>query len=326
MRKYLVPVTALILLLFPFLATAIERPFYITLLTRILILGLAASSLNLILGYGGLVSFGHAAFFGVGGYVVGILAMNGIHSAWVSWPAALVVTTLLGLIIGAISLRTRNVYFIMITLAFAQMLFFLFTSLRVWGGQDGISFVRSTLGLGLDLADNITFYYVVLAALTVTLLLLHRIIHARFGHALQSIKSNEMRMAAIGYPVYGLTLTAFTISATLAGLAGVLNANLNTFISPASLSWPLSGQFMMMVILGGVGQFWGGVIGAALFILLETVLASYTIYWQFGLGAILLFLVVRPFAGGFQKGKKLNVPQNPPNVLHTLLMLLKVLR
>lgn len=293
MRKFVVPLAALLLLLFPFVATALDRPFYITLLTRMLILGLAASSLNLLLGYGGLVSFGHAAFFGLGGYVVGILALNGVHSAWLGWPLAVVVTAFIGLLIGAISLRTRNVYFIMITLAFAQMLFFLFTSLRVWGGQDGIRFDRSTVGLGLDLADNITFYYVTLALLAIGLLLLHRLINARFGHALRSIKINESRMAAIGYPVYAISLVAFTLAAAVAGLAGVLNANLNTFISPASLSWPQSGQLMMMVILGGVGHFWAGVIGAAVFILLETVLASYTIYWQFGLGAILLFIVLK---------------------------------
>jgi len=292
-RKFVIPLIVLLLLLFPFVATALERPFYITLLTRILILGLAASSLNLILGYGGLVSFGHAAFFGLGGYVVGILSLHELHSAWISWPLAVIVTALMGLIIGAISLRTRNVYFIMITLAFAQMLFFLFTSLRVWGGQDGIRFDRSTVGLGLDLSDNNTFYYLVLAMLIIGLFFLYRLLHARFGHALQSIKSNESRMAAIGYPVYSINLVAFTLAAGLAGLAGVLNANLNTFISPSSLSWPLSGQLMMMVILGGVGHFWAGVIGAAIFILLETVLASYTIYWQFGLGAILLFVVLK---------------------------------
>lgn len=292
MRKFLILFIALLLIVFPLIANALERPFYITLVSRLLILGLAASSLNFILGYGGLVSFGHAAFFGMGGYVIGILALNGIATAWISWPLAVMVTALVGLCIGAISLRTRNVYFIMITLAFAQMLFFLFTSLRVWGGQDGISFARSTVGLGIDLEHGITFYYVILLMLGLSLLLLHRVVHARFGHALQSIKMNETRMAAIGYPVYRLTLTAFTLSAALAGLAGVLNANLNTFISPSSLSWPLSGQLLMMVILGGVGQFWGGVIGAAVFILLETLLESYTIYWQFGLGAILLVVVL----------------------------------
>jgi branched-chain amino acid transport system permease protein len=277
---------------FPPFALAIDEPFYITLLTRLLIFALAASSLNLILGYGGMVSFGHAAFFGVGGYVIGILAQNGVFSVWVGWPLALVVTALLGLVIGAISLRTRSVYFIMITLAFAQMLFFLFNSLRAYGGQDGISFDRSVIGVGIDLTDGTVFYYVVLVLMLSSLYLIYRVIHSRFGHVLQSIKANESRMAAIGYPVYRYKLVGFVIGAALAGLAGVLNANLNTFISPNSLAWPLSGQMMMMVILGGVGRFWGGTIGAFAFILIETVLESYTIYWQFGLGVALLLIVL----------------------------------
>ncbi len=281
-----------VLFAFPPLALAIDEPFYITLLTRLLIFALAASSLNLILGYGGMVSFGHAAFFGVGGYVIGILAQNGVFSAWVGWPLAVVVSALLGLVIGAISLRTRSVYFIMITLAFAQMLFFLFNSLRAYGGQDGISFDRSVVGPGIDLTDGTIFYYVVLVLMLGSLYLIYRVIHSRFGHVLQSIKANESRMAAIGYPVYRYKLVGFVIGSALAGLAGVLNANLNTFVSPNSLAWTLSGQMMMMVILGGVGRFWGGTIGAFAFILIETVLESHTIYWQFGLGIVLLLIVL----------------------------------
>lgn len=280
------------LLIFPMLASAIGEPFYTTLLTRLLIFALAASSLNLILGYGGMVSFGHAAFFGVGGYVIGILAQSDILSAWVGWPLAIVVTSLLAVVIGAISLRTRDVYFIMITLAFAQMLFFLFNSLRQYGGQDGISFDRSLIGLGINLEDNTTFYYVVLIAVLGSLYCLYRIIHSRFGHVLQSIKANETRMTAIGYPTYRYKLVGFMIGGAFAGLAGVLNANLNTFISPNALAWTLSGQMMMMVILGGVGRFWGGTLGAFAFILIETVLESYTIYWQFGLGLLLLLIVL----------------------------------
>ncbi len=281
-----------VLFAFPPLALAIDEPFYITLLTRLLIFALAASSLNLILGYGGMVSFGHAAFFGVGGYVIGILAQNGVFSVWVGWPLAVVVSALLGLVIGAISLRTRSVYFIMITLAFAQMLFFLFNSLRAYGGQDGMSFDRSVVGPGIDLTDGTIFYYVVLVLMLGSLYLIYRVIHSRFGHVLQSIKANESRMAAIGYPVYRYKLVGFVIGSALAGLAGVLNANLNTFVSPNSLAWTLSGQMMMMVILGGVGRFWGGTIGAFAFILIETVLESYTIYWQFGLGIVLLLIVL----------------------------------
>ena len=281
-----------ILLLIPPFLLAIDEPFYITLTTRLMILALAASSLNFILGYGGMVSFGHAAFFGLGGYMVGILAQDGTFSAWISWPAAIIGAGLLGLVIGAVSLRTKDVYFIMITLAFAQMMFFLFTSLRVYGGQDGISFDRSIVGLGIDLENNTTFYYVVFTFLALSLFLLHRIIHSRFGHVIRSIKMNESRMAAIGYPVYRYKLVAFVIGAAFAGLAGALNANLNTFISPNSLAWPLSGQMMMMVILGGVGRFWGGAVGAVAFIMLETVIEGYTIYYLGVVGVILLTIVL----------------------------------
>ncbi|MEO1443408.1 MAG: branched-chain amino acid ABC transporter permease, partial [Chloroflexota bacterium] len=220
------------LLAFPPLMLTIGEPFYITLLTRIMILALAASSLNFVLGYGGMVSFGHAAFWGVGGYIVVILADSAVTSLWVSWSVAIAVTALLGLAIGAISLRTKGVYFIMITLAFAQMLFFLFNSLRAYGGQDGMRMDgRSLVFPGVDLENNTVFYYVVALLLLGSLYLLHRIIHSRFGHALQSIHANESRMMAIGYPVYTYKLVGFVIGAGLAGLAGALNANLNTSIS-----------------------------------------------------------------------------------------------
>lgn len=280
------------LMIFPPAMVAIGEPFYITLMTRMLILALAASSLNFVLGYGGMVSFGHAAYFGIGGYVIGIMAQNGIFSAWITWSTALIVSTLLALLIGALSLRTRDVYFIMITLAFAQMLFFLFTSLRNFGGQDGLTLDRSLIGFGIDLENNTVFYYVVVACLLLSLFLLYRIIHSRFGHVMQSIKANENRMMAIGYPVYRYKLVGFAIGGLFAGLAGVLNANLNTFISPNSLAWQFSGQLMMMVILGGVGRFWGGTVGAIIFILLETIIENYTIYWQFGLGILLLAIVL----------------------------------
>lgn len=280
------------LMIFPPAMVAIGEPFYITLMTRMLILALAASSLNFVLGYGGMVSFGHAAYFGIGGYVIGIMAQNSIFSAWITWSTALIVSTLLALLIGAFSLRTRDVYFIMITLAFAQMLFFLFTSLRNFGGQDGLTLDRSLIGFGIDLENNTVFYYVVVACLLLSLFFLYRIIHSRFGHVMQSIKANENRMMAIGYPVYRYKLVGFAIGGLFAGLAGVLNANLNTFISPNSLAWQFSGQLMMMVILGGVGRFWGGTVGAIIFILLETIIESYTIYWQFGLGILLLAIVL----------------------------------
>lgn len=305
----------LVLLVIPPVLLAMDEPFYITLVTRLMIFGLAASSLNLVLGYGGMVSFGHAAFFGMGGYVVGILATQyGVLSAWIAWPLAVLIAALLGLVIGAISLRTRDVYFIMITLAFAQMLFYLFTSLRVYGGQDGLTVPRSTIAPFLPSDSNVTLYYVVLALLTVSMVVMWRIIQSRFGHVLRSIKENETRMAAIGYPVYGYKLVGFAIGAGFAGLAGALNTNLNTFINPNSLSWLLSGQIMMMVILGGVGRFWGGLVGAFAFLLLETVLQGWTEYWQLALGLVLLAIVLLAPEGITGFAARLATRRKPPPV------------
>jgi branched-chain amino acid transport system permease protein len=265
--------------------------FTMTLFTRLLIFALAASSLNLVLGYGGMVSFGHAAYFGVGGYVIGILTVSGIASPFITWTLAVVVCALLAAVIGAISLRTQGVYFIMITLAFAQMLFFVFVSLRQFGGADGLPIRPPD-----PLRDGRTLYYITLITLGICLFLLWRIKESRFGRTVQAIKENETRMMALGYPVFRYQLVCFIIGGALAGLAGVLNANLNSFISPNALAWSQSGQFMMMVILGGVGRFWGGTLGAVVFIMLETWLGGLTIHWQLGVGAALLMIVL--FAPG----------------------------
>jgi branched-chain amino acid transport system permease protein len=281
------------LVLLPALALAINDEFYIGVASRILIFALAATSLNLILGFGGMVSFGHAAFIGVGAYAVGMLMQGGITSAWISWPIAVVFAGLLALLIGAISLRTKGVYFIMITLAFAQMLYYLMISLKTYGGDDGLSLVsRSQVGLGLDLSQDITFYYVVLALTVLVFLVVHRLLNSRFGHALQAIRENEVRMVAIGFPVYRYKLAAFTLAGSLAGLAGALLANQGGFVSPSMMQWSQSGMLMIMVILGGVGHLYGGLVGAVVFLVLEEVFSAYTIHWQLGLGAALLAVVL----------------------------------
>lgn len=290
--RWSVPLLILVLLL-PVIANALDEGFYIGVASRILILALAATSLNLILGFGGMVSFGHAAFVGVGAYAVGILMQNGVASAWIAWPAAFVFGGLFALVIGMMSLRTHGVYFIMITLAFAQMLFYLMISLKTYGGEDGLSLTsRSKLGLGLDLADDVQFYYVVLALFVVAFVGIQRILNARFGHVLQGIRENETRMEAIGFPVYRYKLIAFTLAGAIAGLAGALLANQDSFVSPSMLKWTQSGMLMIMVILGGVGHLFGGLVGAAVFLLIEETLMSYTIHWQFGLGAVLLAVVL----------------------------------
>jgi branched-chain amino acid transport system permease protein len=277
----------------PVLAALAGDTFYVGLATRILIFALAATSLNLILGFGGLVSFGHAAFVGVGAYTVAILMQAGVVSAWVAWPVAMLASAGMALLIGLVSLRTQGVYFIMITLAFAQMLYYLVISLKAYGGDDGLSLAsRSSLGLGLDLGQDVHFYYVTLVLLVAVLVLMVRLLNARFGHVLQAIRENEVRMTALGFAVFRYKLVAFTVAGALAGLAGALLANQGSFVSPALMQWSQSGMLMIMVILGGVGHLYGGVLGAIVFLLLEEFLSHYTIHWQLGLGAVLLGVVL----------------------------------
>ncbi len=282
----------LALIALPFVANVFGEAFYIALATRILIFALAATSLNLILGFGGMVSFGHAAFLGVGAYTVVILSQMGVVDAWVAWPTAMVVAGLFALLIGAVSLRTQGVYFIMITLAFAQMMYYLVVSFKAYGGDDGMSLpARSRIGF-LDMSNDTHFYYVTLLACVAVLVLIARVLNARFGHVLQAIRENEVRMQSLGYAVFRYKLCAFVMSGALAGLAGALLANQSGFVSPAMMQWSQSGMLMMMVILGGVGHLYGGVWGAIVFLLLEETLSHFTIHWQLGLGALLLMVVL----------------------------------
>ena len=290
---------------FPLVATPLDWEFYVGFASRIMIYAIAASSLNLLLGYGGMVSFGHAAFVGAGQYTAGILLTEGVASAWIGWPAAVVVAALLAVVIGAISLRTRGVYFIMITLAFAQMMYYLFISMKVYGGEDGLNLAtRSSLGLGLNLKDDVTFYYVVLAILAATLYGLNRLVQARFGRVIEAIRENETRVQAIGFATYRYKLVCFVISGAICGLAGALLANQGNFVSPRLLDWAQSGSLMIMVILGGIGHLYGGAIGAIVLLVLEEVLSAYTIYWQLPVGVILLAIVLfapQGLAGAFSR-------------------------
>lgn len=281
------------LVLLPGVLIGLEVEFYISVASRMLIFALIASSLNLILGFGGMISFGHAAYVGVGAYTVGILMVNGIASAWLAWPMAFVMGGVFACLIGAICLYTRGVYFIMITLAFAQMMFYLMVSLKDFGGEDGLSLpTRSELGMGIDLSEDTHFYYLVLLVFVVVFVVLARLLNARFGHALQGIRENEERMQALGYPVYRYKLIAFSLAGAVAGLGGALLANQASFVSPALMQWTQSGVLLIMVILGGVGYLYGGLVGAVAFLLIEELLVPYTIYWQFYVGAILLLVVL----------------------------------
>ena len=284
---------------------ALSLEFYTVVAVRVLIFGIAAASLNLILGFGGLVSFGHAAYVGLGAYTVGVLMDAGITSAWVAWPVAMAVSALAAALIGAVSLRTRGVYFIMITLAFAQMFYFLAVSLKAYGGDDGLPLAqRSALLPGLDLKDDATFYWVVLALFAAVMAGLQRLVNSPFGWLLQGARENETRVAAAGGRVFALRWQAFVLAGALAGLAGALLANLNGLVSPHVMHWSQSGQLMVMVIIGGAGALWGGPLGAAALLLLEELLSGVTLHWQLGLGALLLLVVLfapRGLAGGWRR-------------------------
>jgi branched-chain amino acid transport system permease protein len=295
----------LLLLVFPLVAPALNLDFYVSFVRRVLIFALAATSLNFILGYGGMVALGHAAFFGAGAYVVAMLSVQGVSHALIAWPVAMLVAGALAFVIGLISLRTRGVYFIMITLAFAQMVFYLFISLRQYGGEDGINLTGPSLLPGLNLADDRTFYYVVLVVVLACLWWLNRLIQARFGQALQGIRENESRMEALGYPVFRIKLLAFVIAGVMAGLAGALLASHNQFVSPSLMHWTASANLIIMVIVGGIGLRYGGLVGAAVMLWLEEVLRLYTDYWHLPLGVLLLAIVLfapRGLAGMFKRG------------------------
>jgi branched-chain amino acid transport system permease protein len=268
----------------------------LTLFTRIVIMALAAVSLNLILGFGGMMSFGHAAYLGIGGYAVGMLAHEGIVSGLVQWPVALAASALYALVIGALSLRTRGVYFIMITLAFAQMAYYIVSGIARYGGDDGLTiYKRSQFGI-LDLSNKVVFYYVCVALLLATVYLVWRLVNSRFGMVVQGARSNETRMRAIGFPTYRYKLVCFVIAGTLGGLAGALLANHNEFISPSTMYWTRSGDLIVMVVLGGMGSVAGPVFGAVALLVLEEVLSGITEYWPIILGPLLLLVVL--FARG----------------------------
>jgi branched-chain amino acid transport system permease protein len=284
------------LLLLPLYVQATGDRFLLTLFTRIVILALAAVSLNLILGFGGMMSFGHAAYLGIGGYAVGMLAHEGIVSGLVQWPAALGASALYALVIGALSLRTRGVYFIMITLAFAQMAYYVVAGIARYGGDDGLTIYKRSQFGALDLSNKVVFYYVCLALLMAAVYLVRRLVNSRFGMVIRGARSNETRMRAIGFPTYRYKLVCFVIAGTLGGLAGALLANHNEFISPATMYWTRSGDLIVMVVLGGMGSAAGPVFGAVALLVLEEVLSGITEYWQIILGPLLLLIVL--FARG----------------------------
>ena len=292
-RAIVVVGVVLAALALPPLLQALGAPFYISMAGRILVFAIAATSLNLVLGYGGMVSFGHAAFVGLGAYVTGVMVSEGLLNGAGHVAATLLVTGLAAAAIGAISLRTRGVYFIMITLAFAQMLFYLANSIKGYGGDEGLNIrQRSVIGFGLELKDPTTFYYVALAVLGASLAALARFVPSRLGRAVVAIRDDEVRAEALGLPTFRLRLVIFVVAGMLGGVAGALAVNQQGYVSPNLLHWTQSGTLMVMVILGGVATLWGGVLGAAALVLLQEGLSSTTPHWEFWTGWVLLAVVL----------------------------------
>tara|TARA_B100001123_G_scaffold440810_1_gene580680 strand:- start:3006 stop:3956 length:951 start_codon:yes stop_codon:yes gene_type:complete len=293
----------------PVLAPLVGEPYYVDVFARIMLWAMAALGLNLILGFGGMVSFGHAAYVGVGAYTVGILSHHGVSSGFLQWPLAIGLSGIFAAIFGAISLRTRGIYFIMITLAFSQMLYFLAVSLEQYGSNDGLlvpersDFSIGTLHAGID--DDHAIYYVILCILVLCLYAKSRLIAGRFGMILKGIKSNETRLQALGVSTYRYRLAAFTLSGMICGLSGVLFANFEGFVSPDLMHWTRSGEVLIMVILGGAGMLFGPLFGATVFLLLSEVLARFTDYWNIIFGPILILVVLyaKGGIGGLFRGR-----------------------
>lgn len=281
------------LALVPPVAAALDASWVLTLVTRLMIFAIAVVSLDLVLGVGGLVSFGHAAFVGIGAYAVGILAYHGLEDAALSLPVAILAAMLFALVTGAIAMRTRGVYFIMITLAFGQMAYFIGTSLSAYGGDDGLTiWTRNTL-FGADIfSDRTIYYFVVWGALLLTFLACTGLVATRFGRVLRAVRENEQRVVALGFDPYRIRLVAYVISGGFAGLAGGLLANHAEFVSPAYMTWQRSGEFIVMAVLGGMGTLYGAILGTAAYVLMEEVLAHFTLHWKMIFGPLLILVVL----------------------------------
>jgi len=296
-RNVVVALLLVALALLPVYSQLAGDRFMLTLFTRIVIMALAAVSLNLILGFGGMMSFGHAVYLGIGGYAVGMLAKEGIYNGIIQWPVAIGASALFALVVGALSLRTRGVYFIMITLAFAQMAYYVVSGIARYGGDDGLTiYKRSQFVDPVNLSNKTQFYYVCLVILFAAIYFVWRLVNSRFGMVLQGARSNDVRMRAIGFSPYRYKLVAFVIAGVLCGLSGALLANHTDFVSPSVMYWTRSGDLIIMVVLGGMGSVVGPVIGAIVLLVLEEVLSGITEYWQIILGPLLLFVVL--FARG----------------------------
>jgi branched-chain amino acid transport system permease protein len=290
----------LALALVPPVAALAEAPFYVDLFTRVMIFAIAAISLDFVLGYGGMGGFHQAGYLAVGAYAVGILGFYGLDDGLLQFGTAIAAAALVALVIGAVSLRTSGVHFLMITLAFGQMLYFLGISLTAYGGDDGLTIASSSdFGRLIDLGDGLTLYYVIFAVLALSVWLCARIVESRFGMVMKGIMINERRMRALGFPTFRYKLAAFVISGAICGVAGALLANQAHFVSPAIAHWSRSGEILMMVIIGGMGTLFGPLLGAVVLLVLEDLLSGWTEHWQLFLGPILVVIVMATRRGVF---------------------------
>jgi branched-chain amino acid transport system permease protein len=304
----------------PFIAILLDQPFYVAFFARIIVYAIAATALNLALGYGGLLSFGHALFFGLGAYSVAIPAFHGIDNGFIHLAICLVSCVLLGALTGAVSLRTAGIAFIMITLAFAQMGYFFFVSLKQYGGDDGTPISLTSKLFGLDLGKPVVLYAVSFLVLCAATYWMARLRTSPFGMVLRGAKQNARRTGAVGFATQRYQLTAYVLSAALCGVAGMLLANLNGFASPSTMSWVMSGDLIVMVVLGGIGSIYGCLLAAVVFIGLEEILKLFTEHWiaVFGLLIVLMALIGKTGIVGFlesldaRRARKPRSSQDPP--------------
>lgn len=288
-------------------APLVSDGYTLSLLARGMIFALAAVSLDFILGYGAMVSFGHAAVMGIGAYAVAILQEHGVREAHIAWPAAMGAAGLFAFVTGAVSLKTRGVYFIMITLAFGQMAYFVVQSLAAYGGDDGLALAaRSTIAGQRLLRDAVTFHYVVLGLLALSTAFLALLAASPFGRVIAGAKENERRVRALGLNPYPYRLLAFTLAGAFGGLSGALLANLTEFVSPSFLSWHRSGELIVMVVAGGMGSLVGPILGGIGIVMLEEGLGHLTEHWRiiFGPLLVIIALYTRGGVAGLLGGRK----------------------
>ena len=297
LRGWVTVVVLAALALLPVFVSMTGREFFLVLANRLVILAIAAVSLNLILGYGRMISFGHAAYLGIGAYAVGIPAYYEIYNGFIHIGIAVVVSAAFAFLTGLVCLRTRGVNFIMITMAFSMMVFFAFVSIEEYGGDDGLVIeVRSEFGRWVNLENDTVLYYVCFVSLLGILYLIRRIVHSRCGMVIQGARGNEGRMQSLGFDTFRYRLVCYVIAGALCGYAGALLGNFTSFISPEMMDWTRSGELIFMVVLGGTSSLFGPVLGAGLFILLEEILSGFWLYWQLIFGIFLILVVL--FAKG----------------------------